>query len=302
MEDPTERLGAGTEREVTTEEACSVTGRQRHTSSAAAPPDNSVPGRQCESRSEPSYGLNRASRRAHVVLLVSTCAIGIVVFAIAIIAMTLLATAPAGSPWVPVLQEIVKVTYQALAVGVLGGLAKLLLDRHRDREAQENELRERRHRYITIVITASHQVDNAQMAMLANRSVLTWTTIVNNDIIPARTQLRQLEHSLRNWTEAGRPVFGAREDVIAKHLKSMHHYLGDLIKEYATHKTRLSEMQRSAEKAEGQERIRLLTEIWDEIRGLTLSGDYVLNGRSYAKYREEYLGVLGEMRSSLAGN
>jgi hypothetical protein len=244
---------------------------------------------------------------------VSTCAIGIVVFAIAIIAMTLLATAPAGSPWVPVLQEIVKVSYQALAVGALGGLAKLLLDRHRDREAQENErrrdreaqeneLRERRHRYITIVITASHQVDNAQMAMLANRSVLTWTTIVNNDIIPARTQLRQLKHSLRNWTEARQPVFGARDEVIIAHLESMHRYLGDLIEEYATHKTRLSEMQRLAEKAEDQERIKLLTEIWDEIRGLTLSGDYVLNGRSYARYREEYLGVLGEMRSSLAGN
>lgn len=207
-----------------TDEARSVTGRQRKGSLAVAR-DSPAPRRQRESRSE--------SRRAHVVLLVSTCAIGRVVFATAIIAVTLLSTTPVGTPWVPVLQEIVKVSYQALAVGALGGLAKLLLDRRRDREApenerrrdreaQENELRERRHRYITIVVAASHQIDNAQMGMLANRSVLTWTTIVNNDLIPARTQLRELAHSLRNWTDAGRPVFGAREDVIADHLESMH--------------------------------------------------------------------------------
>jgi hypothetical protein len=300
MEDPTEILGADTGQDVTAGEARSVT--VRGISSAAAPPERSASGRQRASMTDPSYGLNRASHRAHVVLLVSTCVIGMVVIATAITAVTLLATTPGGTSWDPILQEIVKVSYQALAVGALGGLAKLLLDRRRDREAQDNELRERRHRYITIVVAASHQIDNAQLAMSANRSVLTWTTIVNNDLIPARTQLRQLTHSLRNWTQAGRPVFGAKEDVIADHLESMYYYLGDLVEEYAAHKTRLSEIQRSAEKAEGQARTKLLAEIWDEIRGLTLFGDYVDDGDCYAEYRNEYLGVLREMRSSLAGS
>lgn len=55
-------------------------------------------------------------------------------------------------------------------------------------------------------------------------------------------------------------------------------------------------MQRSAEKAEGQERIRLLTEVWDEIRRLPVFGDYVADRNYYATYRDEYLGVITEMR------
>ncbi|MET1089291.1 MAG: hypothetical protein ABWY04_19580 [Arthrobacter sp.] len=242
-----------------------------------------------------------ASRHGHALLLVSTCLVGAVVLAAAITAVILLAMDTSEILWVPILQEIVKVSFQALAIGALGGLAKLLLDRRRDREAQAKELRERRHQYIAVVIEASHQIDNARLVMRANRSVLTWTTIVNNDLIPARTRLRQLTHSLRNWTEAGRPVFDNGE-IIARDLEGMYHYLGDLVEEYAENKVRLSEMRRLAEVAEGHERSRLLTEIWDDIKDLKLSGDYLGDGGRYASYRRKYLRVLGEMRSSLLGS
>ena len=192
-------------------------------------------------------------------LLVSTCLVGAVVLAAAITAVILLATDTSEILWVPILQELVKVSFQALAVGALGGLAKLLLDRRRDRKAQAKQLRERRHQYIAVVIEASHQIDNARLVMRANRSVLTWTTIVNNDLVPARTRLRQLTHSLRNRTEAGRPVFDNGE-IIARDLEGMYHHLGDLVEEYAENKMRLSEMQRLAEVAEGHERSRLLIE------------------------------------------
>ncbi|MBE0011279.1 hypothetical protein DXT87_16110 [Arthrobacter sp. AET 35A] len=233
-----------------------------------------------------------------MLLLVSTCVVGAVVLATAITAMILLTTDTPATLWTPILQEIVKVSYQALAIGVLGGLAKLLLDRGRDREASANELRERRHQYISDVIEASHQIDNARLVMRANRSVLTWTTMVNSDLIPARTRLRQLTHSLRNWTEAGRPVFDDGE-TIARDLVGMYLYLGELVEEYAEHKMRLSEMQKLAEKADGHERSKLLTEIWDNIQQLKLTGDYLADGDRYASYRRKYLRVLGEMRSSL---
>jgi hypothetical protein len=57
-----------------------------------------------------------------------------------------------------------------------------------------------------------------------------------------------------------------------------------------------------AEVAEGHERYRLLTEIWDDVRALKLTGDYLADRDRYASYRRKYLRVLGEMRSSLLGS
>ena len=51
--------------------------------------------------------------------------------------------------------------------------------------------------------------------------------------------------------------------------------------------------------ATGADRAALLPEIWDEIRGLRLFGDYIEDGYYYAGYRERYLDVLREMRSCL---
>jgi hypothetical protein len=234
-------------------------------------------------------------------VLVATIAVGTAVVAVAVTASVVLATTDIDARWVPVLQNIVTVSFQALAIGALGGLAKLFFDGRHDREAKQGELRERRYRYITGVVEASHRIDNARLLLRANRSVRTWSDIVNNDVIPARTQLRQLAHDLRNWTEARRPVFST-SGPIADLLEEMYGYLGALVDEYAEHKTRLSEVQRSAEAANGAERAALLGRIWEEMQALELFGDYIADGDTYAEYRDRYLQVLREMRSTLVAD
>ena len=234
-------------------------------------------------------------------ILVATIVLGVVVVAMAVSASVALFVADTDERWVPVLQEVVKISFQALALGALGGLAKLFFDGRRDREVLEQEIRARRHRYINSVVEASHQVDNARVVLRANRSVKTWSDIVNVDLIPARTRLRQLTHDLRNWTEARRPVF-ATSEAIADLLEDMYGYLGALIEEYAEHKTRLSEMQSAAADAKGTERAALLTEIWHEMQALRMFGDYIADGGYYAGYRDRYLSVLREMRSSLVND
>ena len=166
---------------------------------------------------------------------------------VALFAAALLSVVSLGPRWVPVLQDLVTISFQALAIGALGGLAKLFFDGRRERETREGEIRERRHRYINGAVDASHRVDNGRLVLRANRSVRTWSDVVNNDIIPTRTQLRQLTHDLRNWTEARRPVFQSGES-IADLLEDMYGYLGALVDEYGDHKTRLSEIQRAAER------------------------------------------------------
>lgn len=220
---------------------------------------------------------------------------------VALTAAALLATANLDPQWVPVLQDMVTISFQAMAIGALGGLAKLFFDGRREREIHQDEIRERQHRYINGVVDASHRVDNARLVLRANRSVRTLSDIVNNDIIPARTQLRQLTHDLRNWTEARRPVFRSGES-IADLLEDMYGYLGALVDEYADHKTRLSEIQSAAENAKGEDRAALLAQTWDGIRGIRLFGDYIDDGYFYGGYRERYLDVLREMRSCLVNN
>ena len=246
-------------------------------------------------------GLSQATRRGHVFLLVSTCVIGAVVVGMTVTAAILLLTNASG-PWFPVHQEFVKVGFQAVAIGALGGLAKLTIDASRDREAKQNELRERRHQYIAAVVAASHQVDNARVVLRANRSVSTWTTIVTSNLIPARTRLREITHDMRNWTEAGLPVFDTSGGVIVRDLESMSRYLYALVEEYAEDKLSLGEEQRSAERAEGQARTELLTKIWGKIKDLELFKDFIEDGETYGQYRKEYLTVLSAMRSSLLSN
>ncbi len=212
--------------------------------------------------------------------------------------------------WVPVLQSVVTVGFQGLAVGTLAGLVKLYLDSRRDREAREaqarrerearaDELRELRYGIIRAVVEASHRVDNARLTLWANRSVKTWTEIVNSDLIPARTRLREVCHDLGNWAEARRPVFGECGGVESL-LETMSVYLGQLANEYAEEKLRLAEVQRAAEAVDGPERARLLGEIWEEISSLPLTGEFVgKDGAGYGDYRTKYLSALRQMRSSL---
>ena len=55
-----------------------------------------------------------------------------------------LATTGADSNWIPVYQDVLKTSFQALAVGSLGGLAKLIFGQRKTREAAAAEPRDRR--------------------------------------------------------------------------------------------------------------------------------------------------------------
>jgi hypothetical protein len=143
---------------------------------------------------------------------------GVVVAAITVLAGLRLASAGADSNWIPIYQDVVKTSFQALAVGGLGGLAKLIFDQRKAREtdaaelrkvgeAAAAELRDRRYGFISTLVGISHDIDSARTVIRANRSVKSWTDMANNRIIPASCRLRDMINELKNWAEAGLPVF-----------------------------------------------------------------------------------------------
>ena len=66
-------------------------------------------------------------------LVIAVVVVGVAVFAVALIAGLLLANAWPNSEWIPVYQDILKTSFGALAVGGLGGLAKLIFDQRKPR-------------------------------------------------------------------------------------------------------------------------------------------------------------------------
>ena len=231
-------------------------------------------------------------------LQIGTIGVGALVAAIALLAIGLLGTLGPDDTWTPVVQDVLTTAYQALAIGALGGLAKLLVDKRKEKETADAALRERRQGYLREVTAASHDVDNAMMLVRANRSVLTWTKAVGDTFIPARTRLRAVAHDLTNWQEAGLPVFDDH-DTIEACLDAMYLYLSDLIEEHAGNKQRLGVLQKAAENSAGAERQRLLDEIWDELRHLPSLGGLVDEDEDFDNYRTIYLAALDAMRRSL---
>jgi hypothetical protein len=243
--------------------------------------------------------------QAAPLLMIATVVVGVAVAAIAIAALVLLSGRDRHDQWTPVLQDVLKTAYQALIVGALGGLAKLLIDRRKERDQSAAEVRARRHWYISRVVDANHMVDNARVLILANRSVRTWTDSVTGAIVPARTSLRSVANDLTNWTSAGQPVFrqdepsGNGSHSLSDDLQAMCDYLLDLIDEHANHKQRLAEMQNSAEKMEGPDRQAQLERIWEGLRALPHLHDFVDEDLEFASYKADYFNALIAMRSSL---
>src|SRR3954468_20764365 len=71
------------------------------------------------------------AKRFTVDLRVYLIAIGVTVVVVTIVSLVLLSGRHDDDQWTPVLQDVLKIGYQAVAVGALGGLAKLVLDRRR---------------------------------------------------------------------------------------------------------------------------------------------------------------------------
>jgi hypothetical protein len=233
--------------------------------------------------------------------------VGVLVVALALIAAFLLASAKPGSGWIPVYQDVLKTSFQALAIGALGGLAKLIFDQRKAALEDRDKLRDRVS-YISTLVTVSHDIDTARLVMLTNRSVKSWTDMVNDRIIPAHSRLRDMTHQLIGWAEAGLPVFRNTASV-AKELEDMTSYLRALLDEYAHKKQDLGELQLEAEDSKKTNPVRqeqLLNRIWYEMQNLTVLGDLIRHDRPsdsrYVAYRRSYALALLEMRRSFVAN
>ena len=163
----------------------------------------------------------RAKRdRLYGPLLVATAVVGVTIAAIAVIAFSRLASTGTARDWIPVYQDVLKTSFGALAVGALGGLAKLIFDQRKAREADATELRDRRYRFISTLVEVIYNIETAKLVIRANRSVKSWTDMVNDRIIPGCSRLADMTHQLNNWAEAGLPMFDDTEGV-AKELRGM---------------------------------------------------------------------------------
>jgi hypothetical protein len=148
----------------------------------------------------------RAKRdRLYGPLLVATAVVGLTIAAIAVIALSRLASMGTARDWIPVYQDVLKTSFGALAVGALGGLAKLIFDQRKAREADATELRDRRYGFISTLVEVIYNIETAKLVIRANRSVKSWTDMVNDRIIPGCSRLADMTQQLINWAEAGLP-------------------------------------------------------------------------------------------------
>jgi hypothetical protein len=231
-------------------------------------------------------------------VFVATVVVGFVVAAVAIVGAIMLNVVPSNSGWAPVLQDIVKTAYGALAVGALGGLLKLVIDAKKSKDLAESELRERRRSFIRDVISARNQVDSARMRIRANRSVKTWSEAVNDSLVPARTHILNVSQELSDATV--KPTIFPNFGEFRAWLDIMYHYLDRLIEEYADNKQPLSELQRSAEAAaDATERQGLLKEVWSEMLSLGELGDLLREEKLYRMFGRASIYVQRGMRRSL---
>ena len=208
------------------------------------PPKASAAGPELSSNTQ---GGERADWRRWL-LLVGTVVVGVVVATIAVTAWLHLRSTGGETDWIPIYQEVLKTSFAALAVGSLGGLAKLLFDQRKARDAAATELRDRRYRFISTLIEVIYDIETAKLIIRANRSVRSWTDMVNERIVPGCSRLADMAQQLINWADAGLPVFDDTEGV-AEELEGMNRYFASLLAEYGNNKQALGELQLKAEAA-----------------------------------------------------
>jgi hypothetical protein len=256
--------------------------------------------------SEASFNVRprgRGDRRRVRPLLVWTAVTGVAVFAIALIAGLFLANAWPNADWIPVYQDVLKTSFGALAVGGLGGLAKLVFDRRKAQETAADELRDRRYRFISTLVEVIYNIETAKLVIRANRSMKSWTDMVNDRILPGCSRLADMKHQLNNWAEAGSPMFDDTEG-IAKELQGMNDYFASLLAEYGNSKQELDELELKAEKAKQRcqhKREELLARIWNKMQDLEFLGGLLSKKHddTYKAYRGNYEQALLKMRHSL---
>lgn len=105
--------------------------------------------------------------------VVAVVIVGVLVVAIAAVAALLLANAWPNSDWFPVYQDVLKTSFAALAVGGLGGLAKLIFDQRKAEQDRVDKLRDRVG-YISNLVGLVHHIDTVRQVLRVDRSVRQW--------------------------------------------------------------------------------------------------------------------------------
>jgi hypothetical protein len=85
-----------------------------------------APARQAHAETSSTVGIRVEHDRLYGPLLIATAVVGVTIAAIAVIAFSRLVGTGTARDWIPIYQDVLKTSFGALAVGGLGGLAKLV--------------------------------------------------------------------------------------------------------------------------------------------------------------------------------
>jgi hypothetical protein len=216
-----------------------------------------------------------------------------------------------------VAQEVAKVTWQFLLIGVLGGFVTYLLQQRQTQAAdaradaqrliaERAAMDEFRTEILRRTVAVTSAVRRVPLMVSARRSYRTYDTQMRA-VIDAYLDLRALHHEVDNFGIDGNAAF-KEWGQIRDRMETMETYLGSLCAEFASDQSKdISELQVKAEKDRARQ-----PEVWDRLRGLPVLGDMLqeapdLHGSRkevtatnfYASYMEPYGDALKLMRAEL---
>jgi hypothetical protein len=190
--------------------------------------------------------------------------------------------------------KVAELSYQFIVVVLLGTLLKRIIDDAQERRRFQAALRDQQAGFIHRLIDVSHQVELARVLVSANRSVRTWSEQVNERLIVAFIELRDIRHDERTATAAGSPAFRSWERICPA-IQTMETYLRQLVDEFAMHNEELAELQIQADRDQSRQ-----DEMWERLRALPCLGDLVSDaGLRYGEFRSAYGNALTAMRSDI---
>jgi hypothetical protein len=208
------------------------------------------------------------------------------------------------------LAEITKGLLQIFAVGVIGTLAKFVLDEHqnRRREALDGQIRAERdaadarlraqHQReqlaafrvdkIRRLVQVTNTMRRAPILIDAHRTAKTYNEQMR-EIVDAGLELRLLRHEIDAAGPGGNPAFPEWPEIreMFSRQGGMEQYIAWIHGEFRQHSKRLSELQVAAERDRSRQ-----ADVWDEIRKLPSVRDLledVDDGGRGTRFASEYL-------------
>jgi hypothetical protein len=216
-----------------------------------------------------------------------------------------------------VLQELAKVTWQFLLVGVLGGFVTYVLQQRRAREVEAREMEQQREvarsamdafraEMLRRTVTLTNAVRRVPLLVSARRSFRTYDEQMRA-VIDAYLDLRAMRHEIENLGSNPNAAFGAWPQM-RDHMRAMEAYLASLCEEFAGKQSKeISELQIEAEEQRARQ-----GEVWERLRTLPVLGDMLqelpdsgptkpepTETKYYDKYMRPYGEVIRLMRAEL---